>query len=300
MSILSTGSTSGDQPAPKLQVTNRMLRMLAPMPATAMHLLNLLANPDISLQKLADVAVRDVGVSTALLRCANSASFGLRRTIGSITDAIRVIGTSQTRMVVLASGISQVAMREMPLYELPAGGFTAHSELAANAAMSVARAAGLGNIGLAYSAGLLHDLGKVVLGGLAKSLDQSPAVLSQTMLDHGCSLLEAEEMILGANHATIGRQLAELWSLPEDLGQAIGRHHEPQEPLPATMLAYCTMMGNSLAGLIDPTYTRLSNASSIPIPEWIDIDDVCASAAHCGLSAINPHAPVPPPPAPPS
>ena len=94
---------------PRLQVTNKMLRMLAPMPATAMQLLNLLANADVSLQKLSDVAVRDVGVSTALLRCANSATFGLRGTIGSITDAIRVIGTAQTRMVVLASGVSQVA-----------------------------------------------------------------------------------------------------------------------------------------------------------------------------------------------
>ena len=265
-----------------------MLRMLAPMPATAMQLLNLLANADVSLQKLSDVAVRDVGVSTALLRCANSATFGMRGTIGSIADAIRVIGTAQTRMVVLASGVSQVAQREMPIYELPAGAFTAHSELVANATMTVARLAGMSNTGLAYSTGLLHDLGKVVLSGLALASDSRPSSLAVEMEARGFTLLEAEEAMFGANHAHVGKQLAELWALPPELADAVGRHHEPQEATPECTLAYSAMLGNVVAGIIDPTYPRLSAAADVPMPDWLDLDQVCAAALHCGLKIPKP------------
>lgn len=273
---------------PKLQVTNKMLRMLAPMPATAMQLLNLLANSDVSLQKLADVAVRDVGVSTALLRCANSATFGLRGTIGSITDAIRVIGTAQTRMVVLASGISQFAMREMPIYELPPGAFTAHSELVANATMSVARSAGMSNTGLAYSTGLLHDLGKIVLSGLALANDPHPATLAKEMKARQCTLLAAEEGMFGADHAHVGKQLAELWALPPELADAVGRHHEAQECTLANMLGYCVMLGNVVAGIVDPSYPRLSNARDVALPDWLDLDQVYDAALHCGLNISKP------------
>lgn len=276
--------------APKLQVTNKMLRMLAPMPATAMQLLNLLANADVSLQKLADVAVRDVGVSTALLRCANSAIFGLRGTIGSITDAIRVIGTAQTRMVVLASGVSQVAQREMPIYRLPAGAFTAHSELVANATMTVARSAGMSNIGLAYSTGLLHDLGKVVLSGLALASDPHPSSLATEMAARSCTLLDAEEAMFGANHALVGKQLAELWALPPELADAVGRHHEAQEATADNMLGYCVMLGNVVAGIVDPSYPRLSPARDVPAPDWLDLDKVYDAALHCGLTISRPAA----------
>ena len=288
MDSLHNVSAMNHPSVPKLQVTNKMLRMLAPMPATAMQLLNLLANADVSLQKLADVAVRDVGVSTALLRCANSATFGLRGTIGSITDAIRVIGTAQTRMVVLASGVSQIAMREMPIYQLPAGAFTAHSELVANATMTVARSAGMSNIGLAYATGLLHDLGKVVLSGLALSSEPRPANLAAEMAARGCSLLEAEEAMFGADHARVGKQLAELWALPPELADAVGRHHEAQEATPDNMLGYSVMLGNAVAGIVDPSYPRLSDARDMPIPEWLDLDKVCEAALHCGLKIAKP------------
>jgi HD-like signal output (HDOD) protein len=276
---------------PRLQVTTKMLALLAPLPATAIQMLNLLADPEVSLRRLSDVAVRDVGIASALLRCANSATFGLRGMIGSVVDAIRVIGTAQTRMLVLASGVAHIAQREMPIYGLPAGSFTRHSELAANIAMSVARGAGFSNIGIAYSGGLLHDLGKVVLSSLALQSEQRHGPLKQEMEDRQCGLLEAEEALYGVDHASVGRQLAELWSLPADMADAIGRHHQPLEKTEEGTLAYCVLVSNGLAGLLDRDYPRLSDASSIELPGWLDIDRVCEAARHCGLRAVPPQRP---------
>ena len=103
----------------------------------------------------------------------------------------------------------------------------------------------MSNIGLAYSTGLLHDLGKVVLSGLALAGDPHPPSLANEMKARGCTLLEAEEALYGANHAHVGKQLAELWALPPELADAVGRHHEIQEATPANMLSYCVMLGNA-------------------------------------------------------
>src|SRR5581483_6036491 len=78
-----------------LQLTSRMLQNLAPLPDTATRLLALLNDPNVSLQRVADVASRDVGITAAFLRMANSPLFGLRGRIGTVTNAIRVIGMVQ-------------------------------------------------------------------------------------------------------------------------------------------------------------------------------------------------------------
>src|SRR5579875_1386851 len=105
------------------RITKKMLQALAPLPDTAMRLLALLDDPDVPLREIANVAVRDVGISATMLRMANSAMFGLRGRVGSIGDALRIIGTAQARLLVLASGISQTAQKELPLYGLAAGSF---------------------------------------------------------------------------------------------------------------------------------------------------------------------------------
>ncbi len=99
----------------QLRVTNRVLHMLAPMPGTAIKLLQLLSLPDVSIKKVAALAGTDVGLTSALLRRANSAVFSFSRSIGAVDEAIKVIGLTQTRSIVLASGVSEIAQRAMPL-----------------------------------------------------------------------------------------------------------------------------------------------------------------------------------------
>ncbi|MGH2388916.1 MAG: HDOD domain-containing protein [Chloroflexota bacterium] len=273
-----------------LQITKKMLRSLAPLPDTAIQLLSLLNDPEVSLRKVADLAVRDVGISAALLRMANSAVFGLRGKVGNISDALRVIGTSQARLLVLASGVAQTAQRELPLYGLPANGFMRHSELTANLTMVVALEAHYPNIGLAYSAGLLHDLGKVILNGLAVKQAEGTRIvpIADMMRTRKLTLLEAETVLFGADHAEVTCQLAELWSLPEELGAAIAVHHHPVQADPNNMLPYCLMLSNGLAAEIDPSYLQLSEQQDTTLPNWLSRAKVNDTAVHCGYPAGRP------------
>src|SRR5205814_1302060 len=113
-------------------LSERMLRSLAPLPATATQLLALLENPDVPWKDMAAVAVHDVGLSARMLRLANSAMFGMRGRVGSIVEALRLIGTAGARMLVLTSGISEAGQAALPVYGLDKGGFIKHSELVAN------------------------------------------------------------------------------------------------------------------------------------------------------------------------
>jgi HD-like signal output (HDOD) protein len=280
----------GDNVGLGLQITKKMLRSLAPLPDTAIQLLSLLNDPDVSLRKVADLAVRDVGISAALLRMANSAVFGLRGKVGNISDALRVIGTSQARLLVLASGVAQNAQRELPLYGLPANAFMRHSELTANLTMVVALAARYPNIGLAYSTGLLHDLGKVILNGLAvKQAEGTRLVpIAEVMRIRKLTLLEAETALFGADHTGITCQLAELWSLPEELGAAIAIHDQPVRADPENMLPYCLMLSNGLAAEIDTSYHRLSEQQDTTLPDWLSREKISDTAVHCGYPAWHP------------
>lgn len=277
-------STGAASPAMTLHIDRKMLRSLAPLPDTAMQLIGLLNDPDVSLRRVADIAVRDVGISASLLRMANSPLFGLRGKVGSISDAIRVIGTAQARLLVLASGVSHVGQRELPLYGLEAGAFIKHSELVATLTMTIAHEAGYSNIGLAYSAGLLHDLGKVVLNGLAQQRfgrDETASLTSQMGAHRG--LLETEFALFGGDHTQVGHQICGLWSLPQELAVSIDGHHLPLPEEPEDLLTYCLSVANTAAGLVDPEYPRLSTANSSILPAWLDMEKVSTAAGHCGI-----------------
>ncbi len=267
-----------------LQITKKMLRALAPLPDTAIQLLALVNDPDVSLRKVADVAVRDAGISASLLRMANSAVFGLRGKVGNISDALRVIGMEQARYLILASGVAQSAQRELPLYQLPANVFMRHSELTANLTMAIALEAHYPNIGLAYSTGLLHDLGKVILNTLAvKRADESPLVpIAETMHRHGLTLLQAETGIFNADHAQVTCQLVDLWSLPDTMAGAIAIHHQPVQQDATDMLPYCLMLANSLAAEIDTDYPVLNEPLGATLPDWLSREKINQTAAHCG------------------
>ena len=248
------------------------------MPATAMKLLGMLSEGDTSLSNLSDVAVTEVGLSTALLRRVNSASMGLDRRVVSVADAILLLGFTQTRCIVLATGVSVIAQKKMPLYGLPAGMFTSHSEIVAQATMWIARTAQFADLGLAYSAGLLHDIGKIVLSGIASQSQLEPEAIALEMDRSQCGMLEAEETLFGATHAQVGKQLSDLWSLPASLGSAIDLHHDLSLDEAAHELPYFLAVANCLAVQVDPSYPRLSDAGSLQVPEWVDVDEIARLA----------------------
>jgi putative nucleotidyltransferase with HDIG domain len=264
-------------PSISINITRMTLEALAPLPTTVMRLLPLLDDPDVPLRHMADVMVRDVGISASVLRVANSPVYGLQKRVGTVSDAIRVIGTSQVRLLVIASGVSQAARTGMPIYSLEPGNFLRHSELVANLAMYVAHDLSYSNIGLAYSTGLLHDIGKVVINGLAQQYSSEPTSCESEMKAQECTLMEAERSLYRVDHADIGRQLVELWSLPPELAEAIALHHDIARAT-GKSLTQCVSIANVVAGLADPKYPASNKVSEMPAVDAVDLEKLQATA----------------------
>ncbi|MGH2410480.1 MAG: HDOD domain-containing protein, partial [Chloroflexota bacterium] len=253
-------------PAVPIQITKRMLQSLAPLPATAVRLLAMLQDPNAPLRRIADVASQDIGISAAILRMANSPVLGMRGRVGSIGEALTLIGTEQARLIVLSCGVARAGQKELPLYGLEAGAFMRHSELVASLTMGIARQLSYAAVGVAYSAGLLHDIGKVILNGMALQAgieDPTYQRFSRAIQGPDPDVLSLERQCFGSDHPSAGRDAAVHWALPPEIIEAIERHHgtvDGGEPdLPAFLA-----LANTVAGEVDPAYPRARRA---PLPE---------------------------------
>jgi len=200
---------------------------MPPLPDTVFRLVNVVSDPESSLQQVVEVIRYDQVLTTEVLRVCNSAYFGLPRTVESIDGAVRLLGT--VKIFQLAMSVHARAMLASPLegYGLPAGALWIHSAGVAVGAQLLARPMQLTQLGLLFTAGLLHDVGKTVLSEFVS--EAYTEVVRRVVEDH-TSFCEAEQEILGFTHPEVGARLAESWNLPESIVNCIRYHHAPDEP----------------------------------------------------------------------
>ena len=177
---------------------------------------------------LADIIVRDPSLAARFLRLANSAYYGLPCQVRDVTHALVLLGEQEVYKMVatvsvfssLASGGSQMTHRREQ--------FWMHSVSCAVLANLLDKVLNLNNEGAAYTAGLLHDIGKVVLDQV---FPREYAACLQLAESRGCSAWEVEEELLGADHCEVGAWLAERWNLPPEICETIRSHHRFNEAL---------------------------------------------------------------------
>lgn len=231
------------------------------LPQVVLRIMQMTEDPDSTAQDINNVLNQDQAMTTRVLRLANSAYYGFARRIASVTDAVVMLGFKTIRSIVIAAAVSDILQKSYDGYALEEGELWKHSQACALAARLIARKSRLIQPDVAYTAGLLHDIGKVILNRYMKEAyhDVVAMVSSQEI-----PFMIAEEEVLGFNHALVGSRLAEKWSLPPMLVEAIALHHNPEQcgadqPLVAiTHLAdaICLSMGIGLGfdGLLYPVY----------------------------------------------
>jgi len=199
---------------------------LAAMPATTARLLQLLEEPDAPVDEILAIIEKDPGLTANLLKLSNSAYYGLLREVGSVREALVLMGNRTVVTLAFAASMGRVMQAPVTAYRLPRGRLWRHALatglLAARIESSEADAARRNRI---FTAGVVHDLGKLLLDRpLGEVLEQIPPDL-----DHA-GLVAAERELLGFDHAEAGAVLAEAWNFPVDLVQVIRGHHETSEP----------------------------------------------------------------------
>ncbi len=187
---------------------------------TVQRVLATLDAGDFDYEQLRRLIEQDPGLSARLLQIANSALYGFPGSITSVKEACRVLGVTTVRQLTLSVGV----LNEFPATDesgFDRAGFWLHCTGCGAAARLLAPHCEL-DPDQAFTAGLLHDLGKLVEDvyfprAFARVLAHRDA--------HECSLREAEVAVLGFDHALIGGRLARHWELPDDLIDAIEGHH---------------------------------------------------------------------------
>lgn len=212
------------------------LSALPSLPMAVMDSLSAADSDDMPIDVLAGKIEVDQGLVARLLRVANSAFYGLQRRVGSVHDAIVVLGTGNVHNLILAVSLSDYAQAAMPVGEAQLPGFLKHSIAVAICARALAPRIGCdGNT--AFAAGLLHDVGRLVLA-VRYSRQMAEVLRYQQHLD--CYLWEAEQQVLGIDHGRVGQLVAERWNFPESLCVAIQGHHDPEfiEPTPLVCVVH--------------------------------------------------------------
>jgi HD-like signal output (HDOD) protein len=200
---------------------------LPSLPSIVSRLIQVVNSPDTSADDAAKLIQRDPALTTKMLRLANSAFYGIPRSISSVSSAVVILGFNTIRSLVLSASVMKMfSGSRKPAFEKDR--FWKHSIVCALAAKTIVRQ--FINIRMmdpesAFCAGILHDIGKLIFSEFAGDDYQEVCDFAR---NNKVSLLEAERQMLGIGHADIGRILADKWALPLDLESALVFHHEPK------------------------------------------------------------------------
>lgn len=220
----------------------------APLLSPNAHLLlQITTNPDHDLDEVIRLVRYDAALTARVLRVVNSAVYGLISPVASVDRAVSYLGERLIVGIALADSVGKLFHKPMTGYEGEAGDLWRHDLFTAVAAREVARRARKDfGIDLAFTAGLLHDIGKSLL---TEFLDgTSGEIVAEIAQGQRPDYLAAERERLGIDHAELGHLVACRWQLPDALQAAIRHHHHPAEADPEWRpLVYAVHLGDILA-----------------------------------------------------
>ncbi|RKZ19530.1 hypothetical protein DRQ50_01865 [bacterium] len=200
------------------------VRTVPSLPSVVIKIRKFLKDPDLNFTELARVIEHDPGLTANILQLANSAYFGWSRRIPSVKEAITRLGTNRIFQMVLCMSVAPLVRKPIKGYDMTAGQLWEHSFAAAICAEKLAQVLRMRDVEEAFTAALLHDMGKVVLGTFVE-VDDEP--IKQMVMDEGLSFNQAERKVLGVDHGEVAGELLRFWNLPEEVAAAAHWHHEP-------------------------------------------------------------------------
>lgn len=238
---------------------------VADLPAMSSSISEVIAacdDPEITVGRISQVILRDQSLTAGILRLANSAFYGHSRQVTTISDASLLLGFSTIKSLAISTHTSRLLAGALPGYGLQRGELWQHSVAVAFTARRLAIEVRVEPVEEAFVAGLLHDIGKLILSSRMEDAFDEVVALAE---ERRVPLHEVENELLGFDHAELGAQVAAVWNFPPELEEAIRYHHEPGRATLRPALAHCVhvadaaciligigLEGQSLADGIDP------------------------------------------------
>ena len=228
---------------------------LPSLPTLYLEMTEELQSPEPSIQKVGQIIARDPAMTAKILQLANSAFFGLRRRISSPSDAVSYLGLDHVQHLFLAvHAFSQFTPPPTSSFSIEL--LWEHSLNTAALAKSIAKEeeASKSIVEDAFTSGLLHDIGKLMLAcKLARSYAEAAYVAKMRSIP----LWFAEQEALSVTHAEVGAYLLGLWGLPDSIVESVAYHHKP---------AACPNIGFCALTALHAADFQTSNQSFAGIP----------------------------------
>jgi len=240
----------------------RRVHNLPSLPTAVMELLASLDQEDVRIDVLALKIEKDQALTAKTLRLANSSFYGMAHQVSTINEAITILGFRTVRSVATTAALIGT-LPGNPLSSFKVTPFWRHAIATAVCAREMA-----GHLDIdpeyAYITGLLHDIGRLVL------VTQFQPKYEATMAyraQHDCSLLEAEQAVLGIDHAAVGHELVEHWKFPSAMVQAVSCHHASTcvdlQPLSLVVIA-----ANAIVHALDLSMDEDDLVPHVPTGLW--------------------------------
>jgi HD-like signal output (HDOD) protein len=211
-----------------IQIINKVLDKIPTLPISVQKIIEMASDMDIGAKELAEVALTDPVLSSKIITMINSAYYSLNRHVDDLRVAIVLIGFNAVRNIAIQSRFLQVLddVIENKLYDREK--LWIHSYLVSVCAETFLKDDNPRRVGVLMTMGILHDIGKFALYGIAKMMEKKGIKFSAIEdSSHDTYLLEREERLVGVNHAIIGGMLANRWNLSDKIRAVLEYHHFP-------------------------------------------------------------------------
>lgn len=232
------------------------------LPPVALRVMQIISNKHSFIEELKNVISLDPSLTSRLLRIANSPYYRRSNSIGTVDDAIMIIGQNTMRSLIVFASLKDLHQQSDKMSSL----LWEHSVGVAVASMLICEETQILAPDEPLVQSLLHDIGKIVLN---RSWSEKYAQVAKMVTDTACDFSEAENQTFGFNHCEVGGQVAECWHLPEHISFVITHHHAEMpmeikdESAKRTMVVLrmahqlCTMTGIGAGAHITPDDSEL-------------------------------------------
>ncbi|QPJ63579.1 MAG: HDOD domain-containing protein [Candidatus Nitronauta litoralis] len=199
---------------------------IASPPGAYFSLREAIENPDSSIADFSSIIGADPALAARLLKVVNSPFYGLTAKVETIPHALNIIGSDQLADLALATSVAS-QFDGMKNVGIDLEAFWKHSVGVGVAARNMAKFLNLPDVDRYYLAGMLHDIGKLIL--YREAPGQIETVLAQFDANNDGSMLAFEEKLMGFNHSQVGSILLNEWKLPSSIVNSVKGHHDPSK-----------------------------------------------------------------------
>lgn len=223
---------------------------LPTMPHIANLAMEKLSDPNVTSKEIERIIYKDQAIAARILRIANSAAYSRRRAILTISDAVLAVGFKTIKTILITSALHDF----FKTFGLAEKLMWRHSLVCAFICRMIGQKIKFSNVEEVFLAGLLHDVGKVVL--YLKVPQKMLLIVQEVYNNPGHTFIQLEQHLFGFNHAQLGELVAKKWNFGPEIVEAIGRHHRPETAEVQPPLTYIVHLGNSFCHKLEVGFTR--------------------------------------------